>query len=188
MVPRLLSPENVCLQIIDVQQSLMAKIHQADMVEETVGLMINCAKILGVPIVANTQYKKGLGPYVSSVEMLLDGAPQLDKVEFSAVAESKTAAAINGLPETVTTVILTGVETHICIYQTAVGLLAMGKEVWIVSDGVSSRNVVDHQMGIDRLLRLGVSVGPAEMLIYELLAKAGSPEFKQILPYIIARK
>lgn len=187
MKPRLLTPENVCLQIIDVQQSLMAKIHRADMVAETVGLMIQCARILDIPIVANTQYKKGLGPYVESVDALVEGIPQFDKVEFCAVGNRETAAYIEALPETVTTIALVGVETHICIYQTAVGLLAMGMDVWIVSDGVSSRKAEDHEMGIDRLLRLGASVGPAEMLIYELLGKAGSPEFKKVLPHIIAR-
>lgn len=187
MKPRLLTSANVCLQIIDVQQSLMAKIHQADKVAETVALMIECAKILKVPIVANTQYLKGLGPYVDSVESLVTDIPRFDKVEFSAVGNKETAAYIKALPETIDTIVLVGVETHICIYQTAVGLLAMGKNVWIVSDGVSSRNVEDHRAGIERLLSLGVSAGPAEMLVYELLGKAGSSEFKQVLPHIIAR-
>lgn len=187
MKPRLLHPENVCLQIIDVQKSLMAKIHRAERAAETVALMINCSKILDIPIIGNTQYQKGLGPYVDSVEGLMDGIPRFDKVEFCATGNSETAAYIDALPDEVTTIALVGVETHICVYQTAVGLLNMGKEVWVVSDGVSSRNVEAHEMGIDRLQQLGVAVGPAEMLIYELLGKAGSPEFKAVLPHIIAR-
>lgn len=187
MKKRLLAPENVCLQIIDVQQSLMSKIKGADKVAATVELMIRCGRILGIPIIANTQYKKGLGPYVANVESLVGDIPQIDKVEFNAVANGETESFIDGLPQEVDTSILVGVETHICIYQTAMGLLNRGRNVWVVTDGVSSRKLDDHQAGLQRLQSMGVSLGTAEMLIYELLGKAGSPEFKQILPIILDR-
>jgi len=187
MTQRLLTPANVCLQVVDVQQSLMAKIHRTEKVAETVRLMIECARIMNIPIVANTQYKKGLGPYVQVVEEVVEDIPVFDKVEFSAAANDTTANFIKNLPESVTTMVLVGVETHICIYQTAMGLLDMGKKVWVVSDGVSSRDVEAHQAGMERLKNEGVLTGPAEMLIYELLGKAGTPEFKKVLPYIIAR-
>jgi nicotinamidase-related amidase len=187
MKKSLLHPENVCLQIIDVQQSLMSKIKGADKVIENIALMINCAKILGMPIVANTQYKKGLGPYVADVESLLEGISYIDKTEFNAAANSETAAFLDGLPSDVDTIILVGVETHICIYQTAMGLLAKGLDVWVVTDGVSSRNIDDHQVGLLRLQSMGVCLGSVEMLVYELLGKAGSPAFKKILPFVIAR-
>lgn len=187
MKKRLLAPGNVCLQIIDVQQSLMSKIEGADKVAATVEFMIRCAKIFGIPIISNTQYKKGLGPYISSVESLLGDIPQIDKTEFNAVANGETESCLDGLPKEIDTIILVGVETHICIYQTAMGLLAKGLDVWVISDGVSSRNIDDHQIGLLRLQCMGVSLGSSEMLIYELLGKAGSPEFKQILPIIIAR-
>ncbi len=187
MKKSLLHPENVCLQIIDVQQSLMSKIKGAEKVIETVALMINCAKILGLPIVANTQYKKGLGPYVAAVESLLEGIASIDKTEFNAVANSETASFVDGLPGKVDTMILVGVETHICIYQTAMGLLAKGLDVWVVTDGVSSRSIDDHRVGLRRLQSMGVCLGSLEMLVYELLGRAGSPAFKKILPFIIAR-
>lgn len=187
MKKRLLAPENVCLQIIDVQESLMAKIHGVKRVSSAIELMIRSAEILGVPIVANTQYKKGLGPYVPELEPLVEGVDRFDKVEFNALANGPTAAFIAALPESVTTVALVGVETHICIYQTAMGLLDRGLDVWVVTDGVSSRKVEDHQDGLARMRSMGVSMGPAEMLVYELLGKAGSPEFKKVLPHIIAR-
>lgn len=187
MTNSLLKAENVCLHIIDVQKSLMSKIFQADKVAETVELMVQCAKILDIPILANTQYKKGLGPYVPNVEAVVSDVPTFDKVEFNAVANSETEAFIDDLPETVTTIVLVGVEAHICVYQTAMGLLAKNFSVWVVSDGISSRNESDCLDGITRMRTSGVTVGPAEMLIYELLGKAGSPEFKQVLPYILKR-
>ncbi len=187
MKNRLLTPDNVCLQIIDVQQSLMAKIIAADHVVGVIEFMIRCGRILGIPIIANTQYKKGLGPYVPSIETLLGEIDYLDKSEFNALANKETEARIACLPKEVDTVILAGVETHICIYQTAMGILARGLNVWVVSDGVSSRKMDDHQIGLARLQAIGATIGSSEMLIYELLGKAGSPEFKQILPIIIAR-
>ena len=187
MKKKLLTPENVCLQIIDVQQSLMSKIIGADKITAVVEFMIHCAKILEIPIVANTQYKKGLGPYVPGVDSLVRDISQIDKTEFNALANKATETFIDGLPKAVGTIILVGVETHICIYQTAMGLLAKGLDVWVVSDAVSSRNMDDHQAGLLRLQNMGVSIGSSEMLIYELLGKAGTPEFKQILPFIIAR-
>ncbi len=187
MKKRLLSPENVCLQIIDVQQSLMSKIKDVDKVIATIEFMVHCAKILRIPMIANTQYKKGLGAYVARIESLVGDIPQIDKTEFNAVANRETESFITGLPKEVDTIILVGVETHICIYQTAMGLLAKGLDVWVVTDGVSSRTLDEHQIGLVRLQCMGVSLGSSEMLVYELLGKAGSPEFKQILPFVIAR-
>jgi nicotinamidase-related amidase len=124
---------------------------------------------------------------VASIEALIGDIDHLDKSEFNALANKGTESCIDGLSKEVDTIILVGVETHICIYQTAMGILARGLDVWVVSDGVSSRNLEDHQIGLSRLQALGASIGSSEMLIYELLGKAGSPEFKQILPIIIAR-
>lgn len=183
----LLVPESCCLQIVDIQESLMAKIYNRDEVTETVELLIHCAEIMKVPVFANTQYKKGLGPYVAELEPLVADLPRFDKVEFNALASGDTATFVNALPERVKTMILVGVETHICIYQTATGLLERGFSVWVVSDGVSSRSESNHRQGLERLQDIGAVVGPVEMLIYELLGKAGTAEFKAVLPYIIKR-
>lgn len=187
MTHSLLTPDTVCLQIIDVQEKLMAKIEAAASVISTVELMIRCAKILDIPILANTQYIKGLGPYVENLEALVSDIQRFDKVEFNALANTATEAFLRGLPKTVTTIILVGVETHICIYQTAIGLLERGFKVWIVTDGVSARKASDHMVGLNRLQSVGAIIGSAEMLIYELLGKAGTTKFKQVLPHIISR-
>ncbi len=187
MKDSLLAPGNVCLQVVDVQEKLMAKIDGAARVESTVEFMIRCAQIFKIPILANTQYSKGLGPYVANLEELVSGLPRFDKVEFNAFANKGSAAFLSDLPSTVTTIILVGVETHICIYQTAMGLMNAGYKVWIVTDGVSSRKQTDHMAGLNRLQSLGAAIGPSEMLVYELLGKAGTTEFKQVLPLIINR-
>ncbi len=186
MTTSLHRPENCCLHIIDPQQSLMAHIHEAGRVTANISRLLACARILKMPILANTQYKKGLGPYVPQLEeMMTDDIPRPDKTEFNALANLETRALVNRLPETVTTLILVGVETHICIYQTAMGALECGLTPWVVADAVSSRTQVNYELGLARLAAAGAIVGPAEMIIYELLGRAGTPEFKAMLPHVV---
>jgi isochorismate hydrolase len=116
---------------------------------------------------------------------MMTGIPRPDKTEFNALANLETRALINRLPESVTTLILVGVETHICIYQTAMGAMEQGLTPWVVADAVSSRTKVNYQLGLSRLNAVGAIVGPAEMIIYELLGRAGTPEFKAMLPHIV---
>ena len=181
----MLKPENCYLHIVDLQERLMSQIHDADKVVDTIKKMVHCAKIIGLPIVANTQYKKGLGVYVPELEELMTDVPRPDKTEFNALAHSETRDLVQDLPSTVTTAILVGVETHICIYQTALGLLEMGLTPWVVADGVSSRTEINSILGLARLRDVGAAVGPGEMIIYELLAKAGTSNFKTVLPHIL---
>ena len=185
MKKTLVQPAECYLHIIDPQQSLMAHIHQSGRVAAVIRLMLASARILNLPVIANTQYKKGLGGYVDALEPLMEGIPRPDKTEFSALANPETRNLVDKLPGTINTMILVGVETHICIYQTAMGALARGLVPWIVADGVSSRTVENHALGLAALRTAGAKIGPAEMIIYELLGRAGTPQFKEILPYII---
>ncbi len=185
MKKKLLKPSDCYLHIIDPQQSLMAHVHRSDRVTAVIRLMVAAAKILGLPIIANTQYKRGLGGYVPDLEPLMEGIPRPDKTEFSALANNETRDLVAGFPDSVTTPILVGVETHICIYQTAMAAVERGYVPWVVADGVSSRTLENHLLGLDVLRSSEVMVGPAEMIIYELLGKAGTPQFKEILPFIL---
>lgn len=181
----LLIPANCCLHIVDPQEKLMKQIHEADRVTATAKLMLESARIMGIPVIANTQYKRGLGPYVPELEKMMADIARPDKIEFNALANKETRELVEGISPELTTLILVGVETHICIYQTAMGALQMGLVPWIVADGVSSRKLADHEMALARLVSAGAVVGPSEMIIYELLAKAGTKEFKEILPLIV---
>ena len=187
MKKNLLESGSVCLHVVDVQKSLMSKIDGVELVEKNIGLLLQCSKIIGIPILASTQYKKGLGPYVASIEALVEDVPQFDKVTFSAAADKLTVAHLDSLKPAVKTVILVGVETHICVYQTALDLIYKGFGVWVVADAVSSRNRNDHDLGIARMQHVGAAIGSTEMLVYELLGRAGTKEFKEILPFIVER-
>ena len=97
----MLKPENCYLHIIDPQERLMAQIHEAERVESTIKKMVHCAKIVGLPIIANTQYLKGLGPYVADLEKLMKGITRPDKIEFNALASEETKQLVTDLPDAV---------------------------------------------------------------------------------------
>ncbi len=180
----MLTPQSCCLMIVDQQERLMAAIHQAENVVRNTCLLIHCAKTLEIPILTTTQYKKGLGPYVPELQELLADVPSIDKIEFNGFANPAVSKMINSLPKSVDTILLAGAEAHICIFQTAMGALEAGYQPWVVADAVSSREERNAKLAIDRMQTLGMTVGPTEMAIYELLHKAGSPSFKAMLPHL----
>ena len=180
----ILNPGRCCLLVIDPQERLMKAIHKADRVIANIALMIHCAKAMEIPIVGTTQYKKGLGPFVPELAELLVDVICVDKIEFNALANYNVKQVLANLPAAVDTFIMAGVETHICVYQTAVCAIKRGYRPWIVADAVSSRKKQNAKLALSRMEAIGASVGPAEMAIYELLGKAGTPTFKTMLPHL----
>lgn len=184
MKPSFLRPAQCCLYIIDPQEKLMAQIHEADRVSRNIALMVHLARVLDFPVVANTQYKKGIGPIVPEIAELLEGVPCPDKITFNGLGNGDVLQEMENLPKDVDTLLLCGVETHICVYQTAIGALLAGYSAWVVADAVSSRSPVNDRLGQERLRELGVILAPAEMIVYELLQRAGTEQFKKMLPYL----
>ncbi|HBI16316.1 MAG TPA: isochorismatase [Desulfobulbaceae bacterium] len=184
MKPAFLRREQCCLLVIDPQEKLMAHICEAERVVRNIALMIRLARTLEVPILVSTQYRKGIGPLVPAISELLAGLPCPDKVCFNGLADPGVQHEVQSLPEAVDTLLLCGVETHICVYQTAIGALQAGFNVRVVADAVSSRSPMNDALGQQLLREMGVVVAPAEMLIYELLQRAGTDAFKAMLPYL----
>ena len=180
----MLTPNRCCLMIVDPQERLMAAIYEADRVVRNASLLIHCAKTLQIPILATTQYKKGLGPFVPELDELLSDIPCIDKIEFNGCANPAVIKKLNSLPEKVNTILLAGAEAHICIFQTAMGAMKAGYHPWIAADAVSSREKRNAELALNRMQALGMTVGPTEMAVYELLQKAGSPAFKAMLPHL----
>lgn len=179
-----LDPHRCCLFVVDPQERLMAAIHRADRVVRNAVLMVRCARTLGIPILASTQYRKGLGPFVPELAKLLIDVPCADKTEFNALANQGVQQLVAQLPTNIDTFLLVGVEAHICVYQTAIGALRAGYKPWLIADAVSSREKRHTGLALSRMQAMGMAVGPAEMVVYELLGKAGTPEFKAVLPYL----
>ena len=182
--PAFLDGTRCCLYIVDPQERLMAHIHGADLVVKSIRLMIHLAHAMDMPIIANTQYKNGIGPLVPEIAALLADVPCPDKIEFNGLANPDVRTMLDGLPPSVDTLLLCGVESHICIYQTALGGLQAGYNIRVVADGISSRTPENDHYGKQRLNEIGAILAPAEMIIYELLQKAGTPEFKAMLPHL----
>lgn len=184
MKPEFLYAGQCCLYVVDPQEKLMAQIHEADRVTRNIALMIHLARTMNLPVLANTQYQKGIGPIVPQLAGLLKNVPCPDKVCFNGLEDANVRRELRKLPDGVDTLLLCGVETHICIYQTALGALQEGYGVWIVADAVSSRSPVNDRLGQERLREIGAVLAPAEMIIYELLQRAGTETFKAMLPHL----
>ncbi len=179
-----LQSSQCCLYVIDPQERLMAHIDEAERVVKNISLMIRLADAMQFPVIANTQYKKGIGSFVPELAPLLANRPCIDKVEFGGLDNPGVRTMLSKLPAAVDTLLLCGVESHICVYQTAMGALRSGYDVRVVADGISSRTPENDAYGKQRLREIGAVIAPAEMIIYELLHKAGTPAFKAMLPYL----
>lgn len=158
------------LAIIDVQERLMPVIANREQVEANIVRLIRGARILGVPILVTEQYVKGLGRTVEVVrEALSDAYAPIEKSCFSGYRELERKQ-----------VIVAGVETHVCVYQTVSDLLANGYEVTIVADAVSSRTLENKEVALRRMLSDGAKLSSTEMALFELTVASGTDEFRAI--------
>lgn len=177
-----LNPKDLYLMVIDPQEKLMAVIHEAERVTRNISLLLRWAKVFEVPVIPTTQYAKGLGPYVEPLQELVKEYQVFDKVEFSAFKNEAILEACRRVGRS--SIVICGVETHICVYQTALSALEEGQRVIVVADATSSRTPANMEYGLWRLRELGISIYSTEMIIYETLEKAGTPAFKALLPYL----
>jgi nicotinamidase-related amidase len=167
----LLSRQRTALIVVDVQEGFRAY-ETFDEVAHSCAKLIEAARILGVPRIVSEQYPKGLGHSVP--ELGLDGEPVIEKTVFSAVRAD--GFSLNGRDQ----VVVCGIESHVCVSQTAHDLLQRGIEVHIPADAVGSRNERDYRWGLERLDRAGAVVTTVESVLFEMLGRAGTPEFKQV--------
>lgn len=183
-VPEILAPERCALMVVDIQARLMPVISGRDEVVKNAVLLLKTARALKMDIIATTQYAARIGELLPEIQAELSGVTPLDKLHFNCFANPGIQARVKALPMPVNTLIVCGVETHICIYQTVAGALRDGYRVVVPADAVSSRTVKNYKLGLARLRELGAVVASTEMVIYELLGQAGTPEFKELLPFL----
>lgn len=174
----MLSVDETALIVIDVQAKLLPAIDGKEELVEGVCRIIEGAKVLGLPIVWTEQNPGGLGATVPEVAELLSARP-ITKVSFSCCGESAFVEALGALGRK--QVLLVGIESHVCVYQTASDLVEAGYEVHVVSDAVSSRTPTNRRIGLDKMARAGAHVTSVETALFELLRAAEGPAFKQIL-------
>ena len=179
-----LQAENCALVVVDIQEKLLPPIFERERLLRNSQLLIRLAGILGMPPVATTQYSKGLGPIVAEIKSLLPEAAPLDKLEFGCFNNQGFCSLIRSLPGHRNTMLLCGMESHICVMQTALGALNNGYIVHVASDAVSSRTDWNWKAGLERMRAAGAIISSTEMMIYELLRSSGSGAFKEMLKYL----
>lgn len=179
-----LTPSRSALLVVDIQERLMPVIEGRDRVVKNASLLMKAASVLTMPLMATTQNVARIGGLLPEITAELNGAVPLDKMEFGGFSNAQVKQAVGHLPKAVNTLIVCGVETHICIYQTVMGALQAGFAVWVPADAVSSRVRLNHRTGLARIREIGGVVANSELIIYELLHAAGTPEFRELLPYL----
>ncbi|ABF39674.1 isochorismatase hydrolase [Candidatus Koribacter versatilis Ellin345] len=181
---RPLDPQQCALVVVDIQEKLLPSIANKELLVKNAQLLIRLAGMLELPTVLSTQYKRGLGETVPEIASLLPHAITLDKTEFGCFNNEGFCSAVKTLPGNRTTVLLCGMETHICVMQTALGAMSQGYIVHVASDAVGSRSEWNYHIGLNRMQDAGAVISSTEMMMYELLRSSSSAVFKELLPYL----
>jgi nicotinamidase-related amidase len=169
--------EQSLLLAIDLQARLAPAIDGIDAVTAHSEWLLRLAQAMSVPAVLTEQYPAGLGPTLPQIAALVPDAHRLEKLCFSALPDS----GIEALPAFARPqVVLFGIETHVCVLQTALDLPARGKQVFVVAEAVGSRRAADRALGLERMRQEGCRIVSREMVAFEWLQRAGSDEFRQI--------
>ena len=180
--PRLL-PSTACVLVVDVQERLVPAIppEAVERVVKYAGALIGAARELGIPVLAVEQYPRGLGPLVARLRQMLP-EPPIAKTCFSAGAEPVFLARLAAARRE--QVVVAGMETHVCVFQTVRDLTAQGYEVHVCADAVASRTEEHRQVGLDLCRVAGAIVTTAETAIFDLLHEAATPVFRRVAPLV----
>jgi len=170
------------LVVVDVQERLLPAIFERQRVVRNTVRLIQGAAILQVPIFLTEQYRKGLGPTVPEVASAIPGFAPMEKLAFSACGAAGFLMALK--ERRVSEVIVCGIEAHVCVSQTCLDFLGEVFRVFVAADAVSSRTQENYRLGLDRMGAAGAVIVSAEMALFELLERAGTEEFKQILTLV----
>lgn len=168
--------------VIDVQDRLWPVMFEKDRLLENVLRLVKGALILRLPVLVTEQYPKGIGRTLPALTAVLPPEPVLEKLTFSACGVPEFARALQA--RGVTQPILCGIEAHVCVCQTCLDLLDAGLRPFVVADAISSRTPENWRLALDRMRAAGAVIVSTEMILFELLERAGTDEFRQILPLV----
>jgi nicotinamidase-related amidase len=173
----LMNAESSSLLVVDVQDKLLHHVHGWQSLLQNVIWLVRVARKVGVPVMATEQYPKGLGHTTVELARELPAGAVAEKVHFSCAA----AQCLPGLPGSERPqAVICGMESHVCVMQTAIELKGAGKDVFVVGDSVGSRSPSDKVFALDRMRDHGIAIVSREMVAFEWLRKAGTPLFKEI--------
>jgi len=174
----LLERDRSLLFVVDVQERLLPAMHDGAGCVAAIGRLLEGARILDVPVMASEQYPRGLGPTVPAVRERLGEAPVFEKITFSCARDATIREAV--LAAGRRTLVLCGIEAHVCVLQTALDFAAEGLRVAVVEDAVASRRPESRARALARLAGAGVEVVNVEMVLFEWLERAGTDAFRAV--------
>jgi nicotinamidase-related amidase len=170
------------LVVVDIQEKFVPVIHEMQRVIQNSLRLINGAIILRVPIFATEQNRKGLGATVPEIASAIPGFAPMEKSAFSCCGTPGFVEALRA--KGVEDVVLCGIEAHVCVCQTSLGLPEAGFRPFVVADAISSRTPENHRLAVERMRDAGAVIVSTEMILFELLERAGTDEFKQMLKVV----
>jgi nicotinamidase-related amidase len=179
----MLRAEDCALCVVDLQEKLLPAIWEKERVINNSQLLIRLALMLEIPILASTQYKKGLGETVPEIASLLPDVKFVDKLEFGCFGNGDFCSSVATLAGR-NTLLVCGIEAHICVTQTVLGALNSGNVVHVAADATSSRTELNWKIGVERMRDAGAVISSTEMMMYELMGRSGTPVFKEILKHV----
>jgi nicotinamidase-related amidase len=169
------------LLIVDVQERLLPAMHDGDRMVDQCGILLQAAAELGVLVTMSEQYRKGLGPTVERLDNLKGDAVVMEKTHFSCAADTHILAHIaNQADDGRRQLVVAGIESHVCVLQSALGFKQGGMEVFVAMDAVTSRRQESVDLARDRLLSNRISAVNTEMVLFEWLHVSGTTEFKAV--------
>lgn len=174
----LLDAERSSLLIVDVQENLIPVMSEPRPVYRNCAILMRAAARLGLPVTISEQYPKGLGHTVNELLQLAAPEAVVEKIHFSCAFSPEVKARLDGLERT--QIVVAGIEAHVCVLQTAIGLKEAGYQVAVVADACSSRAPANAQAAMERLRANGIEVVTTEMVVFEWLHRAGTPVFKEL--------
>ena len=175
---KLLVTEKTALLIVDIQQRIIRVINEYELVIENTIKLIKGFKALGVPIYHTEQYPKGLGPTEQSIQNELDDNDAIQKLSFSCSGAGELFDDLK--KKKISQIVVCGVESHVCVQQTVLDLMANDFQVNVAADAVSSRRVKDYDIALSRMRQHGAEVTTTEAILFELLNVCGTEVFKKV--------
>jgi nicotinamidase-related amidase len=174
----MITSKETLLLVIDVQGRLAQGVFQPAVLESNISKLVRACSILEVPVLLTEQYPKGLGHTVEALKELLPGNVPVEKLSFSCCGDVEFMRQLRSFKRN--NILVVGIETHVCVYQTAVDLVEFGYTVHLVTDAVSSRSEENKLLGIRCIEKAGAFLTSTEMAVFELLRVAGGEQFKAI--------
>ncbi len=182
----LLQRQHSALLLVDLQEKLTPLIEEHETVVNHCQWLLNVANDLDVPVLVSEQYPKGLGATVAACQEAYAPAQQMEKLHFSCTSDTRCLERIQTVDRQQW--VLIGIEAHVCVLQTALGLVQAGKDVFVVADAVGSRYPQDKQLGLARMRHLGIQIISREMALFEWLHQSGTDEFKRMSKTYLEKK